>query len=372
MGSYFAPAERASKEKIFDEVNFVSTNPLMSGLLNSVSGLLAVLDEHRQIIALNESFLQLIGIDEPETALGLRPGEVLNCIHAHKEPGGCGTAHSCATCGAAIAIMSSIEQDGPVEKICALAAKKKGQDIDMVLIVRSQPIWVEGQRFLLLFLQDITRQQQQAALERTFFHDISNMMQMLVGASELLIEECSSDVAETVQQVALRLHKEIAMQRCLAKEKTGIYQPFWHEYTVAQILGELKKTVVNHPAARTKTIEYTEACQQITVNTDISLLQRILGNMVINALEATPENGTVKIWLESKGDYLSFCVWNDQEIPRIATERIFQRNFSTKDQAGRGIGTYSMKLFGEKILGGRVSFTTSKENGTVFTFSTPV
>lgn len=94
--------------------------------------------------------------------------------------------------------------------------------------------------------------------------------------------------------------------------------------------------------------------------------------MIINALEATAENGEVKIWLENKDDFLSFCVWNAQEIPHDIANRIFQRNFSTKEQAGRGIGTYSMKLLGEKILGGQVSFTTSKKEGTIFRFTYPV
>jgi sensor histidine kinase regulating citrate/malate metabolism len=35
---------------------------------------------------------------------------------------------------------------------------------------------------------------------------------------------------------------------------------------------------------------------------------------------------------------------------------------------GRGIGTYSMKLFGEKYLKGKVWFTSSAENGTSFFF----
>jgi len=65
-------------------------------------------------------------------------------------------------------------------------------------------------------------------------------------------------------------------------------------------------------------------------------------------------------------------VWNGGEIPQEIAARIFQRNFSTKEQAGRGIGTFSMKLFGEKILGGQVSFTTSKKEGTIFRFACPI
>jgi citrate synthase len=39
---------------------------------------------------------------------------------------------------------------------------------------------------------------------------------------------------------------------------------------------------------------------------------------------------------------------------------------------GRGIGTYSMKLIGEKVLNGHVSFSTSKSGGTIFKFACPI
>ena len=94
--------------------------------------------------------------------------------------------------------------------------------------------------------------------------------------------------------------------------------------------------------------------------------------MVINALEASGENDIIRFWLEHEANLLSFCVWNAQEIPQEIAGRVFQRNFSTKEQAGRGIGTYSMKLFGEKILGGKVSFRTSDKEGTIFKFSLPL
>jgi signal transduction histidine kinase len=51
--------------------------------------------------------------------------------------------------------------------------------------------------------------------------------------------------------------------------------------------------------------------------------------------------------------------------------RIFQRSFSTKASRGRGLGTYGMKLFGERHLGGRVSFTTGEAEGTVFAIELP-
>ena len=51
--------------------------------------------------------------------------------------------------------------------------------------------------------------------------------------------------------------------------------------------------------------------------------------------------------------------------------RIFQRYYSTKGEPGRGLGTYSMKLFGEQYLGGEVRFDTSESEGTVFSLRLP-
>ncbi|WDP85964.1 MAG: sensor histidine kinase [Desulfobacter sp.] len=85
-------------------------------------------------------------------------------------------------------------------------------------------------------------------------------------------------------------------------------------------------------------------------------MSRILGNMVINALEATPENGEIKIELEAGvNGQMIWRVWNQSPIPKPIQKRIFQRYFSSKEGNGRGLGTYSMKLFGESYLKAVVS-----------------
>lgn len=372
MDTYFAAPEKVSDEELAREIKIVSDNQVVSGLLTLTRGLLAIVDEHRQIVALNYSFLNMLGIDDPAEILGLRPGEALQCIHADNEPAGCGTTKFCSSCGAAIAIVSSLEQNRPVERICSLSVNRGDKISDIVFLVRSHPINIDQRRFLLIFLQDITQQHQRAALERAFFHDINNMLSMLLVATELLVEKNPSKLANTIHKSSLRLHKEIAIQRCLLESETCNYQLVWHEISTEQILTDLHAFFANHPVARKKYIEFQKDSPYILFKTDVSLLSRVLCNMIINALEATEENGVVKIWIEQEGNQLHFCVWNAQEIPAEIVNRIFQRNFSTKKQSGRGIGTFSMKLFGEEILGGQVSFTTSEKEGTVFRFSLPV
>lgn len=370
--TYFAPPETTTDKELVAEIEIVANNPLVSGLLHSINGLLAVVDEHRQVVAANESLLQMLNIAKPAEVLGLRPGKILNCIHSEEEPAGCGTTKFCTTCGVAIAMVSSLDQNKPVERTCALSAKRGNKNVDVVLLVKSHPINIEQKRFLLLFLQDITLQHQRAALERTFFHDINNMVSVLLGGTELLTENNPSGLIRDIHSASRRIQKEVEIQRCLSQNHASSYQPIRYEVTTEQIITELKSFFSTHPVTKTKNIIFQENAPSISIATDISLLSRVLCNMTINALEATKENGIVKLWFELKDGLLIVNVWNAQEIPEEIAIRIFQRNFSTKKQDGRGVGTFSMKLFGETYLGGKVDFTTSPEEGTIFRFSHPL
>ena len=372
MKTFFAPPQKADQEELDAEIEFVTRNPVISGLLCSVSGLLAVLDEHRQIVALNDELMRALGLEDSAQALGLRPGEALQCIHAEGAPAGCGTTKACSVCGAVVAIMTSLEKDKPIERTCTLSSNKGGSIVDTVLLVRSLPVRIEDRKLVLLFLQDITLQQQKNSLERTFFHDINNMLGILSSASELLMRDHPSILSQTVHQTTQRLIKEVAIQRYLLQNESFDYRPMRDRYTTSHILDELRSSLARHSALRERHINFPDEYPDLTISTDLALLLRVLNNMLINALEATPPQTGVKLWMEQDEEDLIFYVWNAQKIPDDIATRIFQLNFSTKAKTGRGIGTYSMKLLGEKVLGGQVSFTTSADEGTIFTLKVPL
>ena len=142
--------------------------------------------------------------------------------------------------------------------------------------------------------------------------------------------------------------------------------------TVEQTFTELKTTFSSHPAAGQRAIDFSHENLQTRFKSDFFLLTRVLTNMIVNALEATDRGRTVKVWVDSDDRSLSFSVWNHQAIDKSIVDRIFQRNVSTKAASGRGLGTYSMKLFGEKYLKGKIDFFTSVEVGTTFSLRIPL
>lgn len=372
MHTYFASPERASKSDLDAVVRLTASDPLISGLLHSVNGLLAVLNEQRQILALNDSLLRMLGIDVPEDALGLRPGEALRCIHAEEEPAGCGTTRFCPTCGAAVAIVSSLGLDKPVERLCALTARRGERLVDLAFLVKAQPITISGQRLLLLLLHDVTVEQRRAAIERVFFHDINNLLTVLLQSCELLAEEYPNKLTQGAFAAAARLRGEIAIQQCLSSQGLSHYRPNWTTCGANSIMADIQRFFAGHPESQIKRIEHVVSEPEVTLTTDVSALSRVLCNMVLNALEATEAGGSVKMWIEDQEQSIAFCVWNRAVIPEDIGRRIFQRNFSTKAEAGRGVGTFSMKLLGEDVLGGRIGFSSSEAQGTVFRFQHPL
>ena len=93
--------------------------------------------------------------------------------------------------------------------------------------------------------------------------------------------------------------------------------------------------------------------------------------MIKNALEATPAEGKVTVDCNFAPEAVIIRVHNPGHMPKDVQQQVFQRSFSTKG-TGRGLGTYSMKLLGEKFLNGKVSFESTAGAGTIFSLELAV
>lgn len=99
ISTEFAPDERENIRIVELQSKTFERNPLSSKIINSVSEMLVVLNDKRQIIVSNDSFIRTIGTGRNKLYTGKRVGEALNCINAFKTAGGCGTTEFCKTCG---------------------------------------------------------------------------------------------------------------------------------------------------------------------------------------------------------------------------------------------------------------------------------
>ena len=371
--TWFLPAERASSATLEAQIAWALTNPVIDAILSTWSGAAAVLNTHRQIVALNASYLEAVGLEDPAAALGLRPGEAIGCGHAREHPGGCGTSRACGACGAAIAIVAAMARERPEGRDCFVTVPRQGQEVDLDLEVHAAPLVLDGQSFTLLTLADVSADRRRAALERAFFHDLSNLVAGLSGACQALDDAAPAErtaAADDVRLLAARLAREVQVQRAISSARPGALGVSVERLPVARVVTQMQRLFQHHPAAAGKALAVAPP-PEAAIDTDAFLLHRVVTNMLLNAFEASAAGGQVRLSVEEQADGVLFRVWNAGAIPAAHAARIFHRFFSTKAGEGRGHGTYVMKLFGETYLHGRLGFTSSPEGGTAFELRLP-
>ncbi len=374
--TYFAPAGRV-EGAIIDHVHgFIQADSLLVPLLDAIPDYALILNEQRQIVLANRSLLDLYGGAEDEV-IGKRLGEVLGCFHAGEGPDGCSTGIHCTTCGAGFAMVESLEKNASVSRECRLTVGRGGLMSCLDLQVVASPLSVSGIPLTVCVMKDISANKRRRMLETVFFHDLMNTVSGISGAIELLADggpmtgEEEQKYRQMLVDQASRLVDEINHQRKLLAAEMGEFKPDLGLVEIRPLLEEIRDLYAGHMVARGRNLVVGEIAEQ-TIISDLAILRRVLGNLVKNALEAVAPGETVTMGCLGSDGGVTFSVHNPGAMAREVQLQVFQRSFSTKAEKGRGIGTYSVKLFGENYLGGKVGFSSDERNGTVFTLSLPI
>ena len=116
--------------------------------------------------------------------------------------------------------------------------------------------------------------------------------------------------------------------------------------------------------------------EPVFVDADIGLIQRVLENLVRNAIQFTPEGGEVTISITERSG--SFAIAVSDSGPGIAAEdvpRIFDRFYRARDgeearSASSGLGLAIVKRILD-LHGSRITVTSTVNQGTRFEFELP-
>jgi K+-sensing histidine kinase KdpD len=367
--SFFARSERSSSEEIEIDNKLLTNESSLLDMLASVSGITAILNENRQIVYANEELLKLLGIESLSEILGSRPGEAVGCIHAGDMAFGCGTSEACSVCGAVNAIIESQKTGQKSVRETRITSEADDNAKSWDLKVTSSPIMIRNRRFYVFTLQDISNEKRRQNLERIFFHDILNSAGSLNGMLSLLREgaepEDVKEIIEMSEEASRELVEEIMLQRQIRAAENGDLPVKIEKVKPIEMLKSAVARISRNDVAKDRRILIIDHSSDYEINTDRTLLQRVLLNMLKNALEATQAGGTIYAEVENLPESVRFRVKNDSVMLKDVKLQMFQRSFTTKGK-GRGIGTYSIKLLTENYLNGKVGFSSSESEGTVF------
>jgi len=368
--TFHAPAGRDSPEQICRQRAAVDSSTNLAPLLNSMPTMVMVLNQRRQVVAANSALLDTLGVTIGQV-VERRPGEVLDCQWVADGPDGCGTGRHCVTCGAVDALLACGLQNAKVSRECRISRNTPQGPAALDLRVTASPLRIDGQDLMLVVAEDTSHAKRLDVLQRTFFHDVLNTAGCIQGYAQYMLRDTAPDpdIADRLCWLANRLIEDVLSHRDLVYAESGELIVQACEVHTRQFLEDLREQYRRHPAAEGRTIELLAGDGVLL--TDEHLLARVLGNMVKNALEATPVGGRVMIDCVHLGANVEFSVHNAQVMPENVQLQVFQRSFSTKSSTGRGIGTFSMKLLGERYLGGKVRFVSREGEGTRFYLTLP-
>lgn len=362
--TYCAPPERVTPDELQRQVALFRSIPLTE-LLDAVGEVVLVLNTCRQVVHANRNLLSLLGLQEAAHLFGQRPGEVLQCEHACEGPNGCGTAEGCRPCGALQSILAGIGGER-VEGECRITRTLQGRLSACDFKVCATPMTREGDHFVILSMSDISHEKRRSALERIFFHDLLNMAGGLRSISGLLVEDVPLDVRADmllVHRYATALVEEILAQRVLVAAENDELGVELRDVQAREVLRDVIELYRTHEACIDKRLVMEPCGGHLLISTDRVLLARVLGNLVKNALEASPRGGVVTAGCEATSSGVTFRVHNAGFISPEVRAQMFQRSFSTKGQ-GRGLGMYGVRLLTGNYLGGRVECMSSRDSGT--------
>jgi signal transduction histidine kinase len=361
--------ERLEAFKVNEQAEQLKKNTEMNSMFNLINTFIVIINKYRQIIYANKAFSKRFNGSNNEI-IGKRLGEVFGCEYSNKAKYGCGTAKECLNCGVLNSVLKAIDTDleASDEAMILQGGEDGGGTINILTSI--VPTKINEEAFFIVSITDITDSIHRRLLEKVFFHDILNTASALKGLLGLIKNDVPSGVSgevEFIENSFQGLVEEILCQRQLIEAENNELILNNTDINTMELLEAVKKLYERHDISKDKNIILDNSISEQHIKSDFMLLKRIIGNMLKNALEASEEGQTVLLGCDfdkQKGE-IELWVHNEKYMTREIQNQVFKRAFSTKGR-GRGIGTYSIKLLGEKYLKGLVGFYTEEKYGTKF------
>ena len=345
----------------------------MKNLLSAISDIVLVMNNKGEIVLSNDLILKNKIIKSAPSLKGKTLGAALGCTKCINDITACGLIDYCNYCNALKAITESIETSFPSKKEADLEIEINGITEEIYLEVTAAQLTFYNHKYTVFTAKDITDKKRQDVLQQAFFHDIINLAGSLDGIMESMESMSDADRARFIpsaRRIGNSLVDEIVVHQEILKAENNSLSLKTEAYELDELIGDSIEQIRHHDVAKGKNVYYKTNLKDEGIVTDKAILNRILTNMLKNALESSKLGEIVTISALKIKNTLKIEVHNNYFIPQNVQNKIFQRSFSTKGK-GRGIGTYSMKLLGEKYLRGQVEFESTPENGTIFSVQVP-
>ena len=269
-----------------------------------------------------------------------------------------------------------------------------GRELPMEVKIR--PISLSGEQFFALAARDMTTQlakndalrtlraeAERATASKSRFlaaasHDLRQPLQS-VGLYLSVLEKKMSDPDETEIGTKIRTSLNVMAELLdvlldLSNLESGAITLNLRDAPIGSLLQKIETS--SQPQAAEKGLQLTFGYSDIVVHTDVGLLQRILANLVANAINYT-DTGEVRVELAQRGDRLQISVTDTGcGIPEDKLDTIFEEyvqvgNTVRDRRQGLGLGLAIVKHI-SRMLGCPVHVCSTLGEGSTFSLTVPL
>jgi signal transduction histidine kinase len=202
-------------------------------------------------------------------------------------------------------------------------------------------------------------------------HEINNPLAGIRNAFQLIRTELSP-ASEHFELLDL-VDREIERISSIILQMYQLYRPNPQQASTFRMAQTVREVIyLSQALAKKRNIRLALDSEddKVSVQLPEGEVKQVLYNLIRNAIQASPDNETVEVRLESNGDKLKVHVKDrGPGIPKEVVSRIFDPFFTTKHghrEAGMGLGlSVSRSLI--EAMGGRIDVSSSPTEGSQFT-----
>jgi len=212
---------------------------------------------------------------------------------------------------------------------------------------------------------------------RTPLSSMHGYVETLLIKNEMLSVEERRNYLEITRKHSLRLGRLISDLFELSKLEAASIKPQMEQFSLAELLQDVTQEFALEAERKGITLNVAGDPKSSVVHADISLVQRVLENLLRNAVKYTPVGGSVTVTVRPSPQSVAVSVADTGcGIAEKDLERVFDRFYRSEqddpaptDSAGLGLAIVRKIL---DLHGSQITVSSEIDAGTTFAFDLPV
>lgn len=354
--------------------------------------------ENMRVGRANDAVRNLAGKDYGQIINQL-PGQVLGCIHGSEDPDPsqecCGSVQECEDCKLFCTIRQALDTGLPVHGVeIQPTLIVNGRQINPSFSVSAEPVIIDGARYAVVALNDITdRARAEKELRETMemksqfistvSHELRTPLASMKEAVLIVLDGVAGEVNDDQRHFLDLAKRNIdrlwrLINDVLDFQKLGSCKMKFNmaQHSLTQVVEECYNTMTHFANKREVNLCLEREPNLPESVFDSDRIIQAVTNLISNAIKFTPAHGNVTVSLRRHEEELIVRVSDTgMGIPQESLPRIFDRfyrvNRPGKEIKGTGLGLAIVKRIVE-AHGGRIDVESEPKEGTVFTAYLPV